>query len=108
MELTLVAIALGCASMCASLVAVFFCSRIWSTRWKNQAPTAFAKRLNTLENEVIELRDKVSALDKAAKRAYGREANARRRTRENDIDSLPDDEWKKEMEKRHALGGFKP
>lgn len=96
------------ANSCATLIAVFTCFAMWRSARKNHRHPSLSERLLSVETDHIELRDKVIALDKAARRAYGRESVQRRRDRQAN-GGLPDpqthpDEWKREMMRRRTLG----
>lgn len=106
--------ALNWVALFVSLVLVFWCWKIASETWelreqiRNQPSNrSLSARLTEVEAEHHELRDKVTAVEKAAKRAYGRQAQEKRRN--GNANGLPDpktdpDAWVREMNKRHALG----
>lgn len=81
----------------------------WNQRRNHRHPK-LEKRLSDLESEVLPILDKLESVETAAKRAYGREAQRRRRDSKPNGSDLPDpatdpDGWKREMMKRHVLGG---
>lgn len=96
-----------CLSICAVLVALW---SLFQMRSRHRHRT-LEKRLNDMECDLAEMRDKVSALDSAARRAYGRLSQQKRRdSSTQDAAGFPDpksdpDGWKREMMKQHVLGG---
>lgn len=97
-----------CLSFCAALASAWSLFRMRS-RHRHRT---LEKRLNDMECDLAEMRDKVSALDSAARRAYGRLSQQKRRDSSTQGgDGLPDPQtdpegWKREMMKRHKLGGL--
>lgn len=81
------------------------------SRWHRHP--SYEKRLGILETDLIELLDKVDKLSVYAKKKYQRDAVRASRAKSNQAngeDGLPDSKtdpegWKREMMKRHVLGG---
>ena len=98
------------SNFAATVLLAFYCHARMKNHDANHKHAKLATRLSQLEDANLEMQDQVSSLRTLAKRAYGRESMRKHREKQNSGIDLPDpredpEGWKREMMKRHVLGG---
>ena len=90
-----------------SLALIALCLSAWlfSKMRSTHRHRTLEKQFKTLQLDVLELADQYDKLLVLSKRKYGRDSMRKKRT-DSPNGEMSDEEWKKEMSKQLALGGF--